>query len=333
MPTTLLDMRLRIRRWAREPFEDEMVDDAVNDAVQDIWSALFRARMQMFVRMAVIPAPSESGVEAVASVADPSEPLEAASSPASNPSGDVAVARTYRLYYTLATESGSETLPSPAKELELEAGEAAVAEPPARDPEAYGWNLYAASSLHDIGVPALQNIEPVPFGESLPEPGYGWDFSAGRTGVPARNTTGDGVMAVTGVRQGGIDLRPAEVFSLAFRRKARLHPANGGVPVWDVVGSGELVYSPTPMSSALREAFYVKRPRRIRFPGAQLPFQGLDADKAIASSALADLLASVGEGGAAQWWKNEAAEQLASILQNAIRQSQVSNGQVTPFKA
>ena len=327
-------MKAAISRWCREPIDDDIATDAVNDSVEKLWLAIATANMSALLGGPVQNVSFSAGDErkTIVSIADP-----VAAPTLSQAAGGTLVAHTLFAAYTLVTESGSETLPSPTASLAVLLNNLGSVAPPAFVQGAIGWNLYAATA--DGTRLALQNAGPLDFAATWQEPPEGVTSSPDLPSPPTMNGTADDIVCVnvlevqnpdnTWTRWEGADLQ-----GLTMTRAERMIAPNSTYApyFYDVVNGSTFEVRPALGGNAIPRYFYTKKPRRLRFNQAPIPLQRYSGStEAVRDYAIAKVKMGLEEFEAAQGWMANAAALQAQILSTVNLMNRNKVRRITPF--
>lgn len=327
-------MKAAITRWCREPIDDDLATDAVNDSVEKLWLAIATANMSALVGGPVQNLSFSAGDErkTVVSIADPT----VAPTLSQAASGNLP-AHTLFAAYTLVTESGSETLPSPTASLAILVNQLGLIAPPAFVPGAIGWNLYAATA--DGTRLALQNAGPIDFGASWQEPPSGVVSAPDLAAPPTMNGTADDIVYInvlevqnpdnTWTRWNGADLQGL----MMTRAERSIAPNSTYFPYfYDLVNGSTFEVRPALGGNAIPRYFYTKKPRRLRFDQAPIPLQRYSGStECVRDYAIAKVKMSLEEFEAAQGWMANATATRAEILSTVNLMNRNKVRRITPF--
>ena len=337
---TLGSIRGEILGWLRGDYATDtdlpIVNAAVNDAIEDIWNAMIQVQLARFFGLdSPVSFTLPSGAERVqlVSITDPT-----AAPTVGGVAGGGLGARTYLVAYTYVTESGSETLPSPATSQAIGANNFAQTTAPTPVANAIGWNCYVSVS-NNAALLGLQNQNPLPFGVPFTETAVGFvDYPGAQqqpgaiqsassatpasVGVPSENTTADNVSWITHmeVRTSDTLLRSWNQFDInseLFRRYGReLSSASEyQTYVWDLINGNRLEFRPSAGMTFTPRYFYIAKPRRLRYDQGAIPYtQVTGVHEFIVDKAIARLKLGVEEYAANQAWNGEAQQVKAGIM-------------------
>lgn len=282
MPDTLGSIRQEIIVWQRGDYRAQkditIVNSAINNAIEDIWMSLMRVKLSRFIgKDSPVTFALPSGAERVN--------LVAITDPANGPTlaqvaGGAFGARVISGVYTYVTESGSETLPSPTLQINVNPNFLITAQLPNQNniAQAVGWNFYAATGADT--VLALQNQQPIPFKVPWLEPPTGVvDYPDASQLVPITNSTADNVSWIKHmeIRTSDTLLRSwnqADIDSMLFRQFARTLSSASEYQayVWDLINGKQLEFRPMTGSAFNPRYFYIAKPRRLRYDQAEIPY-------------------------------------------------------------
>lgn len=227
--------------------------------------------------------------------------------------------------YTYVTDSGSETLASPAQVFDVAQNNCANVASPARVDSAVGWNCYVG------GV--RQNDAPIPFGVSYTEPDTG--VVADGSAVPTENTTGDDVWYIQELYvnngTGETVLTATEVGSSVWRKFANSQAATSPYQnyCYDFDGR-KVVVRPLAGHGFNANYFYVRRPRNIRYDSSVIPFRQPGAELFIRYNALSLVHLSNHEYTASQSWEARAEKERLLIAQSLNKKNGKKNQYIRP---
>lgn len=335
MPETLGSIKARVERWCRESLDDDMLADAVNDAIEKLWLSIVTINMSSFLGGPLQNVSFAAGSEraSIVSIADPS------GAPTVNAVGGGSLGlHTVVAAYTLVTESGSETLPSPSSTTAIPVGFIAQVNAPAFVSGAIGWNIYAGDGA---GRLALQNDAPLDFSAVWQE-----DQQSGvvdlpdKPSPPTMNSTADDIFYIkvlelqnqdgTWTRWEGADLEGL----LMKRAEQTIAPASSTYSpyFYDFVNGHTLELRPTAAQTLNPRYFYTQKPRRLRFPNSPIPFQQYaGATECISDYAVGKIKMALEEFTAAQDWLASSQAREVQILGAANLQNRNRVQRVVPF--
>jgi hypothetical protein len=257
--------------------------------------------------------------------------------------------RTYTIFYTYVTESGSETLPSPSVTITLPPNTlttVAAPPPPGVDTQAIGWNCYVGQQS-----PALQNQQPLPFWSAV---SYGGtpvpylytepeslfqDYPYNQQTPPQSNTTGDNIAYINHLElqmpngtwkpwnQNSLD-------SVMMRRFASVLPVATPYQshAWDLVDGHNIEIRPAMGETETPQYFYIRCPRRLRYDQAEIPYQSIVGFiDFVRAHAIALLKLAVDEYLAQQAWDTKAASYKNDIIQSLLQQNWGKDARITPY--
>lgn len=335
MIDTLAGLRDDILEWLEESNLTDRATSAINDSIESLWMTLMRTTVSMFVG-GPIGLTLSSGTEGVilVSVADPTvAPTAGVATSGSLDAHSVAVK------ITLVTESGTETLPSPSTTQACLAGEVASITSPSYVSGAIGYNVYGYSTLGPTTTYAKQNDEPVSFGTAYQEPDTGFVNGPELPLVPTENTTGDDICYIKLIEAQMPDLGykqydAAAIDSLLMRKAARNIPTGNSQYqnyYWDLINQRQLEFRPALGTSLTPRYFYVKRPRRLRFDNAPLPFLTVPAVPFLKYNSLSLLSISIREFETAKAWAEKAENERGQLELTVMQMNQNKNQYITPY--
>lgn len=327
-------MVTRITRWAREKVDPDLVTDAINDACEVLWMAASLASLSKFVGKRVTQIiPSETLELVLTTVADPTAPAQTAQI-----GGGQLPVRQYTVSYSLVTDSGSETKESPAITINVDANTLATITPPQYVEGAFGYAVYAG--IGDRRT--LQTPQPLPFNITWIEPPIGINSAPNGPLPPQTNTTGDNISSIARLDILNSDgttytnWQQTNIGSSAFTRYQSNYPTTATYQryAYDLISSDRLQIRPVTGTDLTANAFFIIRPRRLRFPDSKLPYVSAipGAQVFIGRSALSDTLLSLYEREAADDWAAKSKETLEQIVLAIGNESASKNDSVTPYR-
>lgn len=340
MAETLGSTSARIVEWLRgSPSTSGMRNDAINDAIESLFQTLIRVQLEVFMQGPVnltLEAASE-GVNLV-SIADPTVgPVISAAA------ADVATlaAHSIQAAYTFVTESGSETLMSPATDYTTTDGFLAAVHPPTIVSGAFGWNCYARAIA--AGQLVLQNDAPLPFlttsASYFDEPETGFTNDPDDPLPPIENTTGDNLFYIrhmevvtgSGIRR---SWNQADIDSDFMRRMGMVIPSTSDYQnyAFDLINQRQLEIRPALGVALTARYFFVVKPRRLMFANAPLPFPTVASAEFIRNYALSQLFAALREWKASEVWGNKAEESRQRCELALTTTNRPKNQRITPFR-
>lgn len=325
MPDTLGSIRQEALAWLRGDYsrasDVPVLNSAINDSIESIWMSMIKAKLNRFIG-------SDSPVTFNLPANTERVNLIAITDPVAGPTlGQLAGGnfgnRALFGAFTYVTESGSETLPSPTNNLNVNANFLLTAQLPnqANIAQAIGWNLYTATSPDN--VLALQNQQPIPFGQVWQEDPTGVvDYPAAQQLVPITNSTADNVSWIRHmeVRTSDTLLRSwnqADIDSMLFRQFARTLSSASEYQayVWDIINGKQLEFRPMTGSAFTPRYFYIAKPRRLRYDQAEIPYTSITGvHEYVVAKSMTKLKLGVDEYLAQQAWNGVAGEAEAKIL-------------------
>ncbi|HDY64690.1 MAG TPA: hypothetical protein ENH84_00455 [Phycisphaerae bacterium] len=244
--------------------------------------------------------------------------------------------RTYSLSYTLATESGSETLESPVLTHGPTPGGTLVeVASPAFAEKALGWNLYAGQTA---GRRARQNDEPLPFGIPFQEPASGFLDEPELPSPPTENSTADDVFYIRKLEILTEDgtyhaWTLADIDSQLLRRASHTLSSTSKFQnyYYDFVNQRTLELRPAAGQALDPRYFFIQKPRRMRFDNAALPFESIPHIAFIRYHALNLLFLTNHEYQASSAWEDKAERERTRILLAVNQQNDPKHRTVTPY--
>lgn len=308
-------MNARVVRWARERLDSDMVNDAINDAIESLWRSITLSSLSRFISS---PIPVDIIANAtsfpVVTINDPQASLVIGATPAG-----MLPARRLAFAFTYATDSGSETLLSPAVIQNLVANTLAIITAPDAVPSALGWNIYAGNDAQLV----RQNVSPLPFNFAWQEPPIGIVVNPNGPYPPPENTTGDNITAIarfdvanscgtlTGWQQ-------TDIASSLFTSMQHWLPTTTtfSAHAYDLIDNSRVELRPASNYDLSATLFYMVKPRRLNFPNSRIPLQSVGPQQFISQKALADIMMSLNEDDTSAGWDKKAeAERLRICLQ------------------
>lgn len=347
VPTNLAEMRSSVQRWLmREKISDDQINDAINDAIESFWDTAILAVLNIFMGGPVnVTIPSAAERVQLTTIPDPT----VAPTITATAGGNYASTHDVYAVYTIVTDSGSETLPSPIGSLtNIAIANVALIAPPSFVSGALGWNLY--TQVNATGSPAptdvtmfgLQNADPQPFGASYQEPDTGFVNPNGQNALnppPVENTTGDNIAFIqhlefkvpTGQY---IAFDAGDLDSTMMRRFNQViaTPSPYQQYAWDLINQRQLEIRPAAGATFIPRYFYIAKPRRLAFDNSPLPFQNAPTTKYFRCQSLSDLFLSIHEYTAAAAWETKAQTELLRAVRAVSRINTNRNVYVTPFR-
>lgn len=356
MSDTLGSLRAEILLWMRGDLAtvDDLpiVNAAINDATDDIWMTMMRVQLARFFGLdSPVSFTLAQGAERVQLVliADPSVAPTVGSF-----AGGSLGSRTYLVGYTYVTESGAETQLSPTTSQAIGANNLAQVTAPTQVAQAFGWNCYVSVS-NTPGLMALQNQQPLPFGQLFQEPPAGWsDYPADQqlppqaqtasTATPAlspppsENSTADNISYITHleVRTSDTLLRSWNQYAVdseIFRRYARTLSSASEYQtyVWDLINGNRLEVRPSTGLAFSPRYFYVAKPRRLRYDQAEIPYQNISGvHEFLVNAAVGRLKLALDEYTAAPLWDAKADKVRQNIEKALTQESWGKDARVQP---
>lgn len=330
---TLYDARAMVTRWLfGETVDPDLKDDCVNDAIESLWQSLILASLENFVG-GPVSLPVASGDERleIDSIANPT----VAPTISQTTSGALAQHTVYSCY-TLATESGSETLPSPTDTTVVVINKIATMASPSFVAGAFGYNCYMGTASDRMGK---VNTDPVAFGTSQSEPVTGAVLVPSAPGVPTVNTTCDDLFYIRRLESPGAipgtyrRWESGDLDSLLMSRAAESLAINSPYQTyaWDLINGNQVEIRPRAAGAVDARYFYIKKPRRLAFDGSPMPFRNLPATEFIRTFALARLFSGLREWKSVEGW-NEQAEAARAVCVKAVQAQNIPRNQrVVPF--
>lgn len=301
------ELKAKIEAWMREPVEAAILEDACNDAIQSLFMSALQANLSQFlegpVQNLVLASGSERGT--IVSIQDPA----AAPVPGTVAGAPQAGARALVLGYTYVTESGSETLLSPAANQNLDG--ASLSTVPAPAASGFGWNLYAN------GI--KQNDVPLSFNEAWTEQESGVATEGPKP--PAANKTADDICFIRHMEvqtsAGSWRLLPQADIDSALMKILAASKASNSLDqqyAYDFVNQRTVEVRPAAGRDLSPRYFYIRRPRRLRYEEALIPFETFDPEAFLRYYALSLCMLANHEFDASQAWQLKAEGERLSIM-------------------
>ncbi len=313
---TLGALKASILDWLDETIPEQRIEDACNDGIESLWESLIRASFSLFM-----------GGPVDLTFTTASNLLISINNPTNSPTVNVASApgtstHYVQVGYTYVTESGSETLMSPISAFQVASDFVAEVAVPAQIAGSLGWNCYASSSVG--GLLTLQNEEPLGWDAPFQEPLTLFTHDPDNPYPPLENTTGDDLCFIKHIEalmpDGGYKAYDqAEIDSLMMRRAARNLATSSEYQTYafDFINQRQVEIRPIPTRNINARIFFIKRPRRLRFDNAPIPFLTFPSMGFLRDYALAKLSLSIREFESAKFW-DASAEKERLRLQQAI---------------
>lgn len=271
------DMAKEVGDLTHETTEAGVLIPIINDAVHNLWVEFMKFALSQITGGPVsISFATGEERKTIVSIADP------ISSPTGSTfAGGILLSRSYSVTYTYVTDSGSETLESPALSLSPAGNFLARVDSPVFVEGAIGWNVYAGTVT---GRRCKQNDAPLSFGQQFDEPPSGFVDEPQRPSPPIINTTGDDIGWIRMIEVETPDgaRKPwfsADLNSDMMRRFARAIPINSPFQgyAFDLLNGRVIEIRPPSAGAIDSRYFYVKKPRRIRYESSLVPFADFPA--------------------------------------------------------
>ena len=332
MNKTLSDARTEIQTFLLgETIISTIIDAAINDAIESIWQSLIRANLSNHIGGPVtISAVAGDQRIALSSITDPTT----APTISEVTSGALAAHTIYGAY-TLATDSGSETLPSATTTQAIAINKVAKMITPAFAAGALGWNCYMGTASDRM---AKQNTNPTAFGTDYTESTSGAAVLPNAPGVPTSNTTNDDLFYIrrieTSTTNGTyLSWDAADIDSAMMRQAAGLIGVASQYQtyVWDLLDSNSIEIRPVVALAASPRYFYIKKPRRLAFDSSLIPFTHLPVSEFLRSYALMKIFMMVREWASVKAHSDLARDARNILVQAVVQQNIPKNQKVTPF--
>jgi len=330
---TLASMRASVIQWLRgSRVDDSQIDDAINDAVDSLFTTLLRASMSVLMGGPVnLTLDASSDGVNIISIADPT----VAPTVTDVVSGALAE-HTVVAGYTLATESGTETLISPATSHVVAVNNVAQVAAPAFVAGAIGWNMYCGSASTRL---AKQNEEPIPFGVNFIEDDSGITNNPDDPVPPTQNTTADNIFYIRHLEHQTPDgnwtpWNQGDLDSLMMRRLGRTIPGRSDYFTygWDLINQHQLEVRPALGAQMTTRMFFIVKPRRMRFNNSPLPFPTVPSTEFFRNFALSLIFLSLREINLATAWEKKADTARARCELALTFSNRPRNARVTPYR-
>lgn len=340
MADTLGTMRASVLQWYKGDDDPTLINDMISDAVESLWDSVLLVNLGQIMGGPIQNITFSAGNERqeIVSITDPTV------APTINTVVlGALLQRTLVFGYTFVTESGSETKLSPTSSQVVPVNSVAKVLPPVfpGTPAAIGsvpigWNVYGADV---IGRLAKQNPVPLDFAQFYQEPtSTGVIDEPNQPSPPQTNTTADDIFYIrllevqnqdsTWTRWQGADLE-----SLLMKRMSRaIAPSSTYYPyAWDFVNGNRIEIRPAAGQALNPRFFYTRKPRRLRFDAAAIPFTNISATEFIRLYALASLHLTNRDYSSHNVWNGKAERKRMDILKGLNTQQRVKQTRITPF--
>lgn len=334
------EILLELRGDLAQDSDVPLVNAKINNALEAVWMAMMKVALARFFGSdSPVNFTIAQGAQRVqlVSIADPTVAPVAV-----GVAGGALPGRTYQLFYTLVTESGSETNLSPVTVLVVGGNNLAQITAPAEPSGgAFGWNLYAG-----VNNPALQNQQPLPFGANFTEPITGFqDYPASQQLPPTSNQTADNLAYITHLELVQTDttiraFNQYDIDSLAMRGLARTLASASEYQTyaWDLINGRTIEIRPPAGSTFSANAiptpryFYIAKPRRLRYDQAEIPYQFISGvHEFLTNKAIADLKLVLDEYLASQAYNQAAQGGKQEILTALAQENWAKNTRIEPY--
>lgn len=184
-----------------------------------------------------------------------------------------------------------------------------------------------------------QNEQPLAFSDSFQEPPAGFNDDAQSLPLaPTQNTTADDIFYIRKLESqtpAGYwkAWEAADLDSLVMRRAGTqiATPSDYQSYAWDLINQNRIEIRPATGAAVVPRYFFIRRPRRLRYANAQIPFNTIPCLKYLRCQAMSDLSPTIYEYDAAEVWQKKADAEKAEILRAVIMQSRNKNQTVTPY--
>lgn len=339
--STYGDLVTELRDWLKEPSRDSVLFNAINDAVSDLWEAEIRVTIQNFMGGPVNLSLAQGTERApIVLIADPTAFPGVAQTSGHGP-GD----RTLSFRYTYVTDSGAETLPSPASTNQtFSAASLATVTSPAAVDHARGWNLYALK----FGTPnvlwVLQNQDPLPFqdvvneGYVWTEPGTGIAMPPGKS-LPTENTTGNSIAYIDQLQlqlpdQTWKSYNQTELDTLLMRQLMSSVASASPYQTYafDFVNNSRIEIRPATGAAINPRFFFISRPPKTKSPKTPIPFPSAGEEAFVRYRAISLVELSNQEFTSAAGWEARAMEKKQSILLALNQQNRKRDNTIRPYQ-
>ena len=332
MMKTLYDARADVNTFlVGETVAAALINIAINDAIESLWQSLIRAQLsnQMGGPVTISVAAADQRV-LLASIADPTTAPTVA-----GVAGGTLAQHTIYSCYTLATDSGSETLPSATQTTVILVNTLAKMTSPSFVAGALGWNCYMGTAS---GRMAKQNTDPVAFGTDYTEATTGATILPDAPGVPTENTTYDDLFYIRRIEA----VTPVGTYlswDAADLDSAMMRSAAGQIAaasqyqtyVWDLIDQRQLELRPVVALAASPRYFYVKKPRRLAYDGSVIPFSNLPVSEFIRVHSLKSVFMALREWDAVKAYGGQAESARATLVAAVAQQNTPKNQTIAPF--
>jgi|SRR5215471_562681 len=331
MIDTLGTLKAEIRDWLDEDLPDARMNNAVNDGIESLWSTLMHASVSIFMGGPLV-LHFNNASNLVISVLDPVA-APTISNVASADTGKAA--HLVRVAYTYITESGSETLASPVASFTTNTGALAAIHVPTQISGVFGWNCYVSNEA--FGLLVLANDQPLGWDSYFYEPESGFDHDPNGPYPPDENTTGDDIAYIRHMEaqmpdEGFKAYDQVELHSLAMRRMGRAIATSNVYQnyAFDLINQRQVEIRPVPKLQIDARVFYIKRPRRLKFDSAPLPFLTFPSVGFLRDFALSKLSLSIREYETAKGWLELAEQERTRTTAAVLQISSPKNEFITP---
>lgn len=324
-----------VGRWMREPIDDSVpsiVSDAINDAIESLWQSAVTYQLSLWLQGPVnISFGNATERVTLATVADPLVQAVIGSTP-----GGTLGLHTLFGSYTYATESGTETLPSPVSAAAvIAANNLGTVPAPAYVSGAMGWNWYAGDSAARV---ARQNDEPLLFNQSWQEPETGIVDAPDLPLPPVVNSTADNIFYVRHLEVKTPDgtyraWNQTDIDSELGRRASGTLASSSPYQryVWDLINQTQIEVRPALGEAETPRMFFINKPRRLRFRSSPMPFLSIPYTAFVRYYALSLLKLSVDEYEAAAAWDAKAEAEREKSLKAILQMNHGRDRRITPY--
>jgi len=331
----LAESLAELSRWMREPVDDTVPgigSDAINDGIESLWQSLVIFQLSLFFQGPVnVSFANATERVSIASVADP-----LVAPVIGNTAGGTLAQHTLFGAYTLATESGTETLPSPPSiATVIPINTLGTVPPPTYVSGAMGWNFYAGDSVARL---SRQNDEPLLFSQSWQELETGIIDAPDLPLPPVINSTADNIFYIRHLELKTTDgtfksWNQTDIDSMMMRRAGASLASSSPYQsyVWDLVNQTTIEVRPPLGAAEIPRMFFINKPRRLRFRNSPMPFLTVPYAAFIRFYALSLIKLTVDEYDAAAAWGEKAEAERARLLKSVLQMGHGRDKRITPF--
>jgi hypothetical protein len=270
-------LKAMITRYHKQTEDDDLLTDAANDAIESLWRSILLVSLGQMLGGPITNLQIAAGAEraTIVSLANPITPPTVQVTPIG-----ALPQRTLSMAYTLVTDSGSETLISPATNMLVPVNNVIQVSAPTFVTGAIGWNCYGC--LND-GRMALQNDQPLGFSTPFQEPiDVGISDSPNLPDPPTSNNTADNIFYIRLLQLQNSDgtwttWQAGDLDGLLMERASKSIASTSTYQGYgyDVVNGSTLEIRPAAGTTLNPRYFYVVKPRRLRYDNAIIPFTNM----------------------------------------------------------